>query len=99
MLKPLNLEKLAHRKTASFLDLHPSDQHLSSLDGLGSTNLQSYNEFKEIESFRRSQKAHVKHQQSIILWDEVIGRMKEKVRKHKVSLIERQVVNPDDFAK
>jgi len=41
----------------------------------------------------------VKHQQSIMLWDEVIGRMKEKVKKHKVSLIERQVVNPDDFAK
>jgi hypothetical protein len=32
-------------------------------------------------------------------WDEVICRMKEKVKKHKVSLIERQVVNPDDFAK
>ncbi len=25
--------------------------------------------------------------------------MKDKVKKHKVSLIERQVVNPDDFAK
>lgn len=41
----------------------------------------------------------MKHQQRIMLWDEVIGRMKEKVKKHKVSLIERQVVNPDDFAK
>jgi hypothetical protein len=32
-------------------------------------------------------------------WDEIINRMKDKVKKHKVSLIERQVVNPDEFAK
>jgi len=78
-IKPLNLEP-AHRKTASFLG-HPSAMGSTYLDGLGGTNLQSYSDLKESEDFRRTSRAHLKHHESLLLWNQTIARLKDKVGK------------------